>query len=385
MRGLGVKIAIVAAGVHGGGTEYVARTWIELLGRLGHTVTFVDLDEPGQRRLRQVQSVRRVRSAVVGQQFDAVLAMATYPALVTLTALKLLPGVDTKVLISERNMPSILLRNGGPTQRLQLRLAQRLYRLADAAIAVSHPVGSDLVSSFDLAPEKIFVVPNPLAKVSQSRPRRRATGPEITLVLPSRLVPQKRPLIAVDVARELNRRGRPTRIIAFGRGELGPELARAAESAGVSVDLRGWEEQWFDHVPAESVVLLPSFCEGFPNVILEAAAVGLPSVAISNALGVADAVIPGVTGELALSAQPGELADAVERAAELDVRVDGWLRRFSPENSVRVLESVFLAVTGDRRPDPDALAAPPSPDGSTPVPLPLESREQMGAPLDHSK
>jgi glycosyltransferase involved in cell wall biosynthesis len=371
--------------VHGGGTEYVTRTWIELLGRLGHTVTFVDLDEPGQRRMRQVQSVRRVRSAVVGQQFDAVLAMATYPALVTLTALKLLPGVDTKVLISERNMPSILLRRGGPAQRVQLRLAQKIYRLADAAIAVSHPVGSDLVSSFDLVPEKIYVVPNPLAKVSRSRPRRRATGPDITLVLPSRLVRQKRPLIAVDVARELTRRGRPTRIVAFGRGELGPELARAAEAAGVSVDLRGWEERWFDHVPAESVVLLPSFCEGFPNVILEAAAAGLPSVAISNALGVADAVIPGLTGELALSAQPGEVADAVERAVELDVRVDGWLRRFAPENSVRVLESVFRAVTGDRRPDPDALAAPPTPDGSTPVPRPLESRERTGVPLDHGK
>ena len=380
-----MKIAIVAASLHGGGTEYVTRTWIEQLGRHGHTVTFIGFDEPGQRRMGHVQRVQRVRSAVIGQQFDAVLAMATYPALVTLTALKLLPGVDTKVLISERNMPSILLRKQGPAQRLQLRLAQRIYRLADAAIAVSHPVGSDLVSSFDLAPEKIYVVPNPLAKVSQSRPRRRATGPDITLVLPSRLVPQKRPLIAVDVARELNRRGRPTRIIAFGRGELGPELARAAESAGVSVDLRGWEEQWFDYVPAESVVLLPSFCEGFPNVVLEAAAVGLPSVAISNALGVGDAVIPGVTGELALWAESGELADAVARAAELDVRVDGWLRRFSPENSVRVLESAFLAVIGDRGPDPDALATSPTPEGATPVALPLESRDRMGAPLDHSK
>ena len=97
-----MKIAIVAASLHGGGTEYVTRTWIEQLGRHGHTVTYVGLEEPGQRRMRHAERVRRVRSAVVGQQFDAVLAMATYPALVTLTALKLLPSVDTKVLISER-------------------------------------------------------------------------------------------------------------------------------------------------------------------------------------------------------------------------------------------------------------------------------------------
>ena len=165
-------IAIVAASLHGGGTEYVTRTWIEQLGRHGHAVTYVGLEGPGGRRMGHVERVRRVRGAVVGQRFDVVLAMATYPALVTLTALKLLPGVDTKVLISERNMPSILLGKGGRSQRVQLRLAQRIYRLADAAVAVSHPVGSDLVSSFGLAPEKVYVVPNPLEATAHQGDRR---------------------------------------------------------------------------------------------------------------------------------------------------------------------------------------------------------------------
>ena len=44
---------------------------------------------------------------------------------------------------------------------------------------------------------------------------------------------------------------------------------------------------------------------------------GCPAVAVSTALGVADAIIPGITGELALDDDPESIADAVERAASL--------------------------------------------------------------------
>jgi glycosyltransferase involved in cell wall biosynthesis len=96
-----------------------------------------------------------------------------------------------------------------------------------------------------------------------------------------------------------------------------------------------------DDLPASAVVLLPSPCEGFGNVLVEAAAAGVPSVAISSALGVADAVVPGLTGELALSDDPGDVADAVEKAATLSVDAGAWLERFSVDNSVELLLAAF--------------------------------------------
>jgi glycosyltransferase involved in cell wall biosynthesis len=88
---------------------------------------------------------------------------------------------------------------------------------------------------------------------------------------------------------------------------------------------------------------IPSRCEGFPNVVVEAAA-GIQSVAISNALGVADAVVPGLTGELAISDDPSDIADAVERAATRSVDAGAWLERFSVDNSTEHLLAVFEHV-----------------------------------------
>jgi hypothetical protein len=57
-------------------------------------------------------------------------------------------------------------------------------------------------------------------------------------------------------------------------------------------------------------------------------------------LGVADALVPGLTGELALTDRPSDIADAVERAAQLAVPVESvgpWLRQFETPASTQAL------------------------------------------------
>jgi glycosyltransferase involved in cell wall biosynthesis len=89
--------------------------------------------------------------------------------------------------------------------------------------------------------------------------------------------------------------------------------------------------------------------EGLGNVLIEAAATGIPSVASSRALGVADAIVPGITGELALTDDPQAYADAVLRAAPLQlnspVDLGAWLERFSPARSTGILLDALIAIT----------------------------------------
>jgi glycosyltransferase involved in cell wall biosynthesis len=167
---------------------------------------------------------------------------------------------------------------------------------------------------------------------------------DISVVLPSRLVDWKRPLLAAAVADELVRRGRKVEILAFGTGPLQAEFERQTARMGIPVRLNGWVDLWMADLPASAVVLLPSRCEGLPNVLVEAAAAGLPSVAVSSALGVADALVPGLTGELAISDDPSDVADAVEKAANLSVDAGAWLERFSVDKSVEYLLAVFEHV-----------------------------------------
>jgi glycosyltransferase involved in cell wall biosynthesis len=63
---------------------------------------------------------------------------------------------------------------------------------------------------------------------------------------------------------------------------------------------------------AMDVMVLPTWREGFPNVILEAAATGLP-VVTTLSTGSRDAVVPEVTGLLIPPGYPEAIAEAVQR------------------------------------------------------------------------
>ncbi|MBM3715667.1 MAG: glycosyltransferase family 4 protein, partial [Actinobacteria bacterium] len=201
---------------------------------------------------------------------------------------------------------------------------------------------AEMNAAFGIPASRSLVVPNPaMAKVRERTPVPRVPGTAagVQLVLACRLVPQKNPELALSVAEELVRRGIPTEVVSFGGGPLLAQMTAEAERRGVAFTSHGWVEDWISHFGPTSVVLLPSHREGLGNVLIEAAARGVPSVAISTALGVADAIIPGVTGELAASADPAAVADAVEEAAGLDVGgIDDWLDRFGADASATLLE-----------------------------------------------
>ena len=237
--------------------------------------------------------------------------------------------------------------------RAELFLAHRLYRRADAYVAISHPVAAEAIASYGLKPERVWVVPNPAAgkvdldaarRARQERAEQTDRGP-LRLVIPGRLVPQKQPEIPIRVATRLRELGvEVDGIDYFGAGPLQSRVEELAREAGVNVTMHGWVDRWFDHAAPGSVLLLPSYAEGFGNVFVEAGAYGVPSAATSRALGVADAIAPGLTGQLAPSDSISDLAEAVARAAELTVPVDldGWLHNFSRSSSLAMLEKAMF-------------------------------------------
>jgi len=119
------------------------------------------------------------------------------------------------------------------------------------------------------------------------------------------------------------------------------------------VHLLSWAPK--DDMPAYyalmHIVVLPTYREGFPNVPLEAAAMGLPVVA-TRIPGCVDAVVDGVTGILVSPRDSVALADAIRRLLknpELRQRMgkagrERVLRDFRPEPIWEALYKEYMSV-----------------------------------------
>lgn len=359
------RIAIVVPRLAGGGAEFVAWQWATSLADRGWEVTVLTTHQDGGSPIEAPHGVAIVdsrsssftgRVKMLSRRLralspDVVLSLMPHWNVLALLATR---GQNTRVIISGRNVEASLVGSHGFSLRAEMMLARALYRRADAYVAISHPVASEAISKYGLRPDRTWVVPNPsTAKVQLGdHPRlarlEPASDAPLTLIVPARIVAQKRPMLAIEVGRALQERGYAVRIEFFGTGPLESSVAERAATLGVPVVFRGWVSRWFESPRANAVVLLPSVSEGFGNVLVEAAAVGVPSVASSRALGVADAIVPGITGEFAIDDSPAAFADAVEAAARLPMgeEIDRWIERFSPTRSTDYLELVLDSVLG---------------------------------------
>jgi len=96
----------------------------------------------------------------------------------------------------------------------------------------------------------------------------------------------------------LDRSGIDTELVLVGPCEDGEEFISAMNLSGRPVTFTGPVEDTAPFYDVIDILLLPTKREGFPNVVLEAGAAGVPVVATS-VTGVIDAVLGGKTGILA--------------------------------------------------------------------------------------
>jgi colanic acid/amylovoran biosynthesis glycosyltransferase len=103
-----------------------------------------------------------------------------------------------------------------------------------------------------------------------------------------------------------------------GDGPLGPELRGQVERAGLSPRVRFAgrlpEADTLAAIAQSDILVLPSFMEGLPIVLMEALALGKPVIA-SRVAGIPELVRDGETGLLFDPSDWGELTSAIDRLA----------------------------------------------------------------------
>jgi glycosyltransferase involved in cell wall biosynthesis len=185
-------------------------------------------------------------------------------------------------------------------------------------------VGPDLARRYAAAPRLLEAVVTvvPAARVGAPRPDR-SKDARRTLLTVTRLDPEKNPLLLADVLAEL---GPEWRLVVCGDGPLRDALADRLAERGLATraTLAGYVSgaELRARYEAADVFLHVSWTEGLPQVLFEAFAAGLPTVATAVG-GVAASV-----GDAALLVSPGDACAAAEavRAVGKDPELADRLR-----------------------------------------------------------
>lgn len=197
---------------------------------------------------------------------------------------KLLSGTKNKVIVSEHTYPSVNLSNetyGGIT-RLFIKSC---YPKADKIIAVSASIKQDLVSNFHFPETKIEVVYNPvdigeIEKLSEEAVEHPWFQGEIPVIVSVGRLTRQKGYPHLLRAFSIVRKDLHCRLSIIGEGEDHTKLLNLAKDLGIEgeVEFLGFQRNPFKYMARSSLFVLSSLYEGFPNVLLEAMALGLPVI-----------------------------------------------------------------------------------------------------------
>lgn len=257
----------------------------------------------------------------------------------------------------------------GPRERARAVFTRIALRRADAVVAVSRAVARRLVEDHGVPSPRVRTIPNGIEHDRFEEASKDGTRPAVRRALD--LAPSDRVVLVPAVLREgkghevllralpeIRRRIPDLRVLLAGSGEREAALRSAVKEQELDGVVRFLGHR--DDVPrllaACDVVVLPSFAEALPTVLLEAAAAGRPAVATRTG-GVPEVVKDGATGILVRPGDPVRLARAIaallsdpERTRRLGTAARRRSReRFGMARMVRETVELWDAVAGRAR------------------------------------
>jgi GalNAc-alpha-(1->4)-GalNAc-alpha-(1->3)-diNAcBac-PP-undecaprenol alpha-1,4-N-acetyl-D-galactosaminyltransferase len=249
-----------------------------------------------------LRRVSAMRQAIEATDPDVVLAFGDRANVRTLIATIWQPW---PIVVSERTAAQ-------PYSGRAWHWLRRLtYPRADSVVFQTAAMARDVYPRLG---ERVSVIPNPVpdlppdaADVATSRiDERRA-------VALGRLVPQKGYDTLLSAFAIVAARDREARLQIWGAGPEEQRLHEQIVRLGLAdrVELAGQTDHPADALRSATVVVLTSRVEGFPNVLLEAMALGRPVVAVDCRYGPAEIVRDGIDGYLVPPGDTAALADAI--------------------------------------------------------------------------
>lgn len=191
-------------------------------------------------------------------------------------------GSQTRTLISERSTPSQLYRQNTLMSTINKQLIRTLYPLADTIITNSKGNAMDLVTHFSIETKKIITLYNPfdVKKIEKYtlEPVKDIDFNRFTFITVGRLDEGKNHQMLIEAFYRL--RLKDAQLLILGEGHLYHRLKEQIQRYHLEKDvaLLGFEKNPYKYLAKSDVFLFASRYEGFPNVLVEAMACGLPVI-----------------------------------------------------------------------------------------------------------
>lgn len=211
---------------------------------------------------------------------------------------------------------------------IRRRLIANLYRFALSqprlqVILQNHDDKKILTKAAKLKPQQIHMIPGSGVNLNTFPHTAPSEGIPI-VVMASRLLSDKGVYEFVEAATHLRKQG--ISAIFQLAGEPDPENPASIPKQRLAdwhkqqiVQILGHRNDIAELFSHAHIIVLPSYREGFPKVLIEAAACGR-AVVTTDVPGCRDAIIPNETGSLVPVRDPGALATAIERLV-LDINL----------------------------------------------------------------
>jgi glycosyltransferase involved in cell wall biosynthesis len=266
---------------------------------------------------------------------------------------------------------SVLVRQNGALAGAQAfgdipastRLLYRLlYRRADCVVCQTQAMAQEIARELRIPESRLAVLPNPVdveairAQV-QAAPSHPAhwSGPGPHLLAVGRLSHEKGFDLLLSALATVRKRFPTADLIIAGAGaEEAPLKAQCRESGLESaVSFPGHVRHPAEYFSATTVFVLSSRHEGLPNAMLEAAAAGLPVVALPCSQGVVDLLDhqPGawLAGEISSAALASTLLAALETLQAGQRFPHAFIQKFAIDRAIPAYENILDAALVDSK------------------------------------
>ncbi len=365
-----MKIVILVAGFPPkwlAGTEIATYHIAKHLAKLGHSVHVVTSLDKGQSRESTEAGfyVHRFPPIRVPYLFAPSLVIPTLQVVKrigpdVIHAQSVLMGLVSFLVKKATKIPYAVYSRGELYMPVLINapLAKLVFRNADAVIALTGDMRKSIAKFYA---GSIDVIPNGIeledfTNLSRERARRKLNvdGDEKVIMFVGRFRPEKNVACLIQAMKIVAERNHRVRLFVVGEGPEEEKLRKLTKELNLELKVNFVGQVVHEKVPeyliAADVLVLPSLSEGFPVVLPEAMACGLPIVA-ARVGGVPEIVIDGENGLLVDPRKPEQVAEAVlkilenyDLATKMSANNIASVRQYSWKTTAEKLVEVYRKI-----------------------------------------